>query len=187
MSKVYWGIDNVHYAVYDETTQEYSAPVKFPGAVSLGLSIEGEESTFYADNVKYFVQNSNNGYSADLEMATYTDKFKEDLLGFRIDSSGVLFEDADAQQKKFALLFQVKGDVAGKRFAYYNCIASRPSKTHSTQTESSEPETETSTLVISPIEIDNKLIVKSEIEPNETNAAIYQGWFADVYTGSSGE
>lgn len=185
MSKVFWGIDNVHYAIYDEQTKQYETPIALPGAVSLGLSIEGEESSFYADNIRFFTQNSNNGYSADLELATYISKFKKDVLGYIEDTNGVLFEKADGLQKKFALLFQVKGDISGKRFAYYNCTASRPSKTHSSQSESIEVETETSTLTMSPVVIDDELVVKSEIEPNESNATIYSGWFTTVYTGVS--
>ena len=85
MAKVKFGLSNVHYAVatIDDTTHAatYGTPVPFPGAVSMSLEAQGEQTPFRADNIDYWVGNSNSGYSGDLEMALITDAFRKDFSG----------------------------------------------------------------------------------------------------------
>ena len=113
-NKVKYGLKNVYYAVatIDASTHAatYSTPVAFPGAVSLSLDPEGELTPFRADNVDYWVGNSNNGYSGDLEMALITDSFRKDVLGYTDDDNGVLVENKDVEAVHFALMFQFEGD-----------------------------------------------------------------------------
>ena len=68
-NKIRYGLSNVYYAVATLGTNNsatYATPVALPGAVSLSLDAEGETSNFYADNIAYYVTNSNNGYSGSL-------------------------------------------------------------------------------------------------------------------------
>lgn len=187
MSKVYWGIEKVHYAILDETTGTYETPIPIQGAVNLGLSAEGDQVDFYADNIKYFNASSNNGYSGDLEMAKFTDQFLEDALGWTIDSNGAVAELSSAIQKPFALLFEIKGDTNNRRYVYYNVKASRPSRTHATQSESIEVGTETATLSIIPKAFDDVNYIGQYLEPSPTNATAYQQWFTTVYEPQAGE
>jgi len=88
-NKVKFGLKNVHYAAITETegVVTYAEPVKIPGAVSISLSAEGEESSFYADDIKYFNQFANNGYAGDLEMALIPDAFRVAVLGAHPDEA----------------------------------------------------------------------------------------------------
>lgn len=180
MSKVYWGLSNVYYSLYDETLKTFEEPKPIKGAVNLGLSIEGDSSDFYADNVKYFSVNANNGYTGDLELAKFTDEFKVDALGYIIDNRGGVAEVSDANQKPFALLFEIKGDVNGRRYVYYNTTATRPTRSHATEAGTREPKTETSTLTIIPHLIDGVNYVGYYLEPTPENAEDYQAWFTEV-------
>lgn len=182
-NKVTFGLSNVHIAFFtDEETPTYDTPVKVPGAVSFTPSTVGESSTFYADDGPYFVITSNNGYTADLEMANIPDSLKAQMFGWETDDNGMLVEVADGKPEPFALMGEVKGDKRNRRFAYYKCVANRPAKTETTKAETTTPNPDVIPLTISPIEIGEKKIVKGDLELSDTNATAYDGFYTAVYT-----
>lgn len=178
-NKVQFGLKNVHVAFLTEATLTYAAPVAIPGAVKLTLSPEGEETEFYADDIAYFTATSNQGYKGDLEAALIPDAVLAEALGWEVDSNGVLVEIADGAQKPFALLGEIQGDESGRRFAYYKCLAARPTNEHGTKGKSIEPNTQALTLTVSPIEIDGELVVKGKTTAT-TGAATYDAWYTAV-------
>lgn len=183
-NRVKYGLKNVYFAVatIDEMTNEatYATPKPWKGGVSLEFDAEGSTNKFRADNIDYWVGQSNNGYSGDLETALVPDDFRKDVLGDIEDSNGVLVEDAGAPTVHFALLFQFEGDVNATRHVLYNCTATRPSVSGSTTEEEIEPQTETVT--ITSVSIHNasldKDLVRGRIYQNE---AQYATWFSAVY------
>jgi phi13 family phage major tail protein len=180
-NKVTFGLDNVHIAfLVDGATPTWETPVKIPGAVRFAPEPQGEETTFYADNGPYFTYTSNNGYTAELEMANLPDDVLAEMLGWEIDSNGMLVETTDGTPKEFALLGQILGDKKNRRFVYYRCKASRPTAEHNTRGESVEPTTQTLNITILPIEINGKNVVRGVIELNDTNQAIYDAFFSTV-------
>ena len=187
-NKVKYGLKNVHYAVatIDETTNTatYGTPVAWPGGVSLSLDAEGDVTKFRADNIDYYVGQSNNGYSGSLESALVPDSFKKDVLGELEDANGVWVENAEAKTVHFALLFQFEGDQNAVRHVMYNCTASRPSVSGDTTDTSIEPQTETVDLTASPIHNASldKDLVKARIKQDE---AQYSSWFDAVYQPST--
>ena len=183
-NKIKFGLKNVYYAVATiaaDGSATYETPVAFPGAVSLSLDPQGENTPFYADNIVYWTGVSNTGYEGDLEIARVTDSFKTDVLGYLNSGNGLYVADANAQAVHFALMFQFEGDVKATRHVLYNCTASRPNIGGSTKEESVEPQTESVTIsartvYVSALDTD---IVKSET--NESTAtAVYDGWFTAV-------
>ncbi|MFE1630744.1 major tail protein [Brevibacillus reuszeri] len=186
-NKVTFGLEKVHIAFVDESAQDkpaWKAPIPIPGAVRWTPEAQGESSTFYADNTAYFVISSNNGYTGELEMALVPDTVLAEMLGWQIDSNGMLVEVSDAVPKKFALLGQVQGDQKNRRFVYYDCQASRPAKERKTKAESVEVTTEVLNLSVSPIDIGGKMLVKGDLELNDTNATAYDSFFTSVYKPS---
>lgn len=188
-NRIKYGLKNVYYAIAtiaDDNSATYDAPVAWPGAVSLSMDPQGENSPFYADNIVYWVGSANNGYEGDLEMARTIDSFKVDVLGYLEDANGILIENADPEVTHFALMFQFEGDVNATRHVMYNCTATRPSVSGETKGESIEPQTETSTITAVPIYNDNlkKDIVKAETTPN-SESSVYDGWFSRVYQPES--
>lgn len=139
---VRFGLKNVHFALYDEDKGKFEEPVKWPGAVSLSISPEGDSSTFYADDKAYYTVVSNGGYTGTLECAAVQDDVLTTLLGYKTDANGLVIEDADAVAKTFALLYEVDGNLDPTRFVMYNCTLARPSGDHSTKSDSVEPDTE---------------------------------------------
>lgn len=185
-NKIKYGLKNVYYAVATiaaDGSATYDTPVAFPGAVSLSLDPQGENTPFYADNIVYWVGVANTGYEGDLEIARVIDNFKTDVLGYQTDNKGVLVEDANANAVHFALLFQFEGDVKATRHVMYNCTATRPGASGSTKEDTVEPETESVTITATTIynaSYDTDIV---KAETNETtDTTTYSGWFEAVYT-----
>lgn len=180
-NKVLYGIEQCHVAKIIEQDGQitYGTPFAVPGAVGLSFDPEGEETPFYADNVKYFIASSNQGYTGDLELAITPTQFLTEILGRIEDENGAIFESADDKTARFALMFQGQGDKTGRRWVFFDCTATRPSRENSTKEDSVEVGTETMTITMSPRSTDKA--VMAYIEPNETNTTIYGAFFNSVY------
>ena len=186
-NKIKYGIKNVYFAVATIATNgsaTYSPPIAMPGAVSLSMNQNGESNPFYADNIVYYTSISNNGYEGDLELAKVPADFLKHVLGYTADTSGVLYEDANAPIVHFALMFQFEGDTHAKRHVLYNCTSQRPALSGTTKEASIDPQTET--IPISATSIYNstldKDIVKSSVTPTESTA--YNAWYSSVYSNA---
>lgn len=157
MSKIKYGLSNVHYAVLkDEKTLTYEKPKPIKGGVNLSLSAEGDKSTFYADNIAYYVTQVNNGFSGDLEIALIPDDFLIDVLGYKKSTStGMLVEVANAIPKTIALLFQFEEDANSRRVALYKVTVGRPAVNHATKTETIEPQTDTIPITVVPMSVND--------------------------------
>lgn len=171
-------------AVLSTTILGYETPIPIQGAVNLALDPEGEESTFYADNGPYFSFTANNGYTGDLELAKLPDAIAVPMLGYLLDDQGMVVEIAGGDQRPFALLCQYKGDKKNRKMVFYNCKASRPNEEHGTKEEGIEVDTQTLPLVIQPVEIGGKDVVKGAIElataASEQNTLAYNNFFYQV-------
>ncbi|MGR3774584.1 major tail protein [Bacillus paramycoides] len=182
-NKVAFGLKNVHYALYDikDGVVTFSTPIRLPGAVELTFDPRGDLIEFYADDMLYYAASNNQGYDGTLSIASIPEKFAIDALGEQLDEvDGVLNELADAKGKSFALLFEFDGDKKATRHVMYNCSASRPTLASKTKTNSAEPNTNELKFVSSPIELNEKRVVKTKTT-STTTQAIYDGWYNEVY------
>lgn len=182
-NKVKYGLKNVHYAVgtpADDGSFTYGTPVRIPGAVNLNLEAQGEATPFYADDITYFIGNSNSGYQGDLEVAKFPESFRKDVLGDKVDGNGIIYEDANAPVVHFALLFEFDGDVSATRYAMYNCTATRPAVGSTTKAENVEVQTETSTITSKAeyVPAVDTYIPKAYAEKTQTP---YVTWYETVY------
>lgn len=181
-NKVQYGLSNVYFAKVTSVSTTgvltYAAPKHIPGAVNLTLDAEGERNVFYADNIEYFVSESNNGYSGTLEMALLTDEFRTDILGETVTTSGIMVEHANVQPAEFALLGQFEGDDKASRIALFRVVCGRPGMGHATKEASIEPQTET--LNITALPRLNDFAVRAKCPQTATTA--YNAWFNAVAT-----
>lgn len=128
-NKVRFGLCNVHiFPIVKDNAEgtEYGEPFRLPGAVDLTIGAEGDETTFYADNMAYYNEFVNGGYSGDLEIALVPEKFETEILGLKKDKNGALIENIGAKPKSFALAFEFDGDKHPTRHVLYNVSTSRP-------------------------------------------------------------
>ena len=180
-NKVKFGLSNVHIAKITEAEGNitYGTPFAMPGAVGLNADPEGDTTTFYADNIKYYIATSNQGYSGDLELAIEPEQFLTEILGQIKDKNGALFENADDVTARFALMGEIEGDAKKRRFVYFDCTATRPKTENKTKEESTDPQTDTISITMSPRSTDKA--IKAVIEPSNENKAVYDTFFQKVY------
>ena len=185
-NKVTFGFRNVHVAFRtDDATPTWGTPIKVPGAVRFTPTTAGEDSTFYADDGPYFVVTTNEGYTAEIEMADIPDAVMKEMLGWVTDDNGMLVEDADAQPKNFALMGEIQGDDKNRRFVYYNCIAQRPNREHATKADTTTPVTNVMSMTIMPVTLGSgagaRRVVKGDMQLSESNTVQYNAFFDAVY------
>lgn len=187
MSKVKFGLKNVHYAlatIAADGTATYGTPVRIPGAVSLSMEPSGENTPFYADDSVYFTAPGATGYTGDLTIALVPDSFKKDCLGEDDSVEGVLIEAADASPKPFALMFEFTTDEKAQKHVLYNCTAKRPSIASNTKGESTEVQTEALNLTAS--SIFNAALGKSIVKAKaDDTAQAYDTWYTSVFQPAS--
>lgn len=194
-NKVKFGLKSAYYAVAtiaNDGSATFGTPKPLPGAVSLSLDPQGDNSAFRADNMDYYTSNGSNGYSGNLELALLPDDFRKDVLGEAVAGNGVQYEELRPPVVHFALLFQIEGDVKAARHTMYNCTATRPSVGSST-TESGAvtPVTDTLNISASSVYVSalEKDIVKGKVQQGDS---AYSDWFSAVTlpaatsSGSSG-
>lgn len=141
-NKISYGLSKLYYAkitaISNDGVPTYGTPVAIPGAVEISLDKEGDTYIKYADNVAYFTTAVNSGYSGSFTVTRLPDLFYTDCLGYKVDTTGALVEDADAASTAFALLFKFNGDESNTDYVMYNCIAERPSVASATKEDSIE-------------------------------------------------
>ncbi len=181
-NKVKFGLSNVYIAPITTSSTEgvtYGTPFHIPGAVNLTLDPEGEAADFHADNIKYFTDTANQGYSGSLEMALITDEFRTKILGETTDTNGAMFENKNDTITDFALGFQIDGDKQNRKFWYYNVSATRPSTNSQTVENSKEPVTDTLNITATPRISDGQ--VRTYLEESNENKTAYDSFFESVY------
>ena len=83
-NKVKFGLKNLYIAsvtVGEGNAITFGTPVSWPGSVSLTMDPQGESNPFYADDSKFYVSTSNDGYEVTVETALTPDWFSEQYLG----------------------------------------------------------------------------------------------------------
>lgn len=178
-NNVQFGLDHVYYAPL--INGEYGTPVPIPGAVNLSLNPVGEMEKFYADNVVYYVSNTNDGYDGDLEVAAFPQQMLQEIWGFILSQKDkVLTEMSDAPSVTFALLFRIIGDVTKSNYVMYACTGTRPGIEAKTLEKGKKtPTTQKSSLTAVPT-ADNKVFAKTTAG---TPKEIVDSWYTKVYTG----
>ncbi len=178
--KVLFNLKNAHYAKHKVTGEDgtitFDTPVAIPGSVSLSLDAEGEVTKFYADGIVYYVCQSNNGYSGDFEVAMFPEQMMLDIWGMTKSKNGLIVENANVKPASFALLFEVDGDTTGRKYVLYNCSATRPGIKANTKSETTDPDTQASTITVSPMADGT---IKAHTADDAAPATL-NGWYTSV-------
>lgn len=174
-NKVRYGLSNVHVGTVnmDDGTPTFGTPTAYPGAVSISMDPEGEQSTFYADNIAYYVTNTNNGYTGDLEMAYLYDWFEEQFLGSKESQEGMIVETSDNPTQMAYLMFQFEGDVNATKYIIYNMTFGRPALEGNTKEDTTEPNTTTIPFTSVPLVTEFGNVIKSKVPSTASNYATF--------------
>ena len=181
-NKVHYDLTNVYVAplTFDLETGEvtFGVPKRLIGAISMDLSAQGEQIKLRADAMDYYVVNGNNGYSGDLNMAMVPDWFREEYLGDTLSQQDkVLVENAKAETKPFAMLYEFLGDKSSRRHCLYNVTASRPNIKGENKENQKEADTESMTMTALPLP--NGYVKASTTK--DTPQSVYDNWVKAVW------
>lgn len=158
--------------------------LKLPGLRSFEAAANGETSKIRADGIDYIVVTSNNGYDLTLNFVQVDDAFKVKALGEVVDeSTGIQYENADAEPVPFALVGEFKGDRENIRFIYYNVTASRPNQNGDNKENMKEPDEESLTASASPLPVtingEDVNVVRGGIKKS-ANATTWEKFLTEV-------
>lgn len=181
-NKVVFGLSNVHYAIVTETMSEgeittsYGPVKKWPGAVNLSFSAEGNSKDFFADDRAYYHLSTNAGYTGSFESAMIPDDVLVEALGMkRVTEGGGIVEVADAESKYIALMFEVKGDASHRRYVFYRVSLTRPNV--DAETINDDKEVKTQSIDITATQRPDDGLIKYKVEETDEN---YKNFFGSV-------
>lgn len=142
--KVLFGFSNLYVGTYTDNngTVTLGEPVAVPGAVSYAAEPQGDQYTFYADNVAYYSSYTTGTYEGDLTVAMFDETFRTTFLGAVALADGGIAEIKNASKPNIYMMFQVNGDDAGRRVIFYNGTIGSITREYSTIEESVEVQTE---------------------------------------------
>lgn len=188
-NKVRFGISNLHIAFFAEDSApkapKWDAPIHVPGAVGFTPEPQSGQYTFRADNMAYYTTLDSDNYTGSLELALIPDAILAEMFGWVLDDLGGLLQVQGGEKKNFALMGQFEGDKSGRRFVYYNVTASIPAEQGTTKAETVTAQTQTMSIAMNPIELDEARIGTKYALPYdasaEGNAEVYNNFFDEVY------
>lgn len=181
-NKVTFGLKNVHYAVITDDGQKLTCgtPAALPGATELSLDASGDAIEFFADDVKYFNADNNQGYTGKLTVAKLTEAFEKDVLGVD-DTSGVSTENVKAKIKRIALMFEFDGDQKATRHLLFNVSLSRPGEGSKSKEDKIDTNTQELEFTAAPNPYTGDVKTKTN---SKTTDAVYDAWYTSVFSGT---
>ena len=174
-NKVRYGLSNVHVGTLtvEDGTPTFGVPKAYPGAVNMTLTAEGESSTFHADNIAYYVTNSNNGYTGELEMAYLYDWFETQYLGNEESNEGMVVEKSGTPEQAAYIMFQFEGDINATKYIIYNVTFSRPDIEGGTVEDTVEPNTTTIPFTSIPLVTEFGNVIRAKVPSTASNYATF--------------
>lgn len=135
---VEFGLSNVHVGTVSLSDGAYTfgTPAKYPGAVNLKMNSNFESTKVSADNIAYYIANSNLGYSNELEMVKEDVDFMKKYVGLQASEDGAIVESSNQRTQEFYIMFQIEGDESPTKYILYrNSLTDKPSYEHKTLEE----------------------------------------------------
>ena len=187
MARVRYGIKTLYYAIATDDGNgnlTYATPVHVAGAKSIDLSPAGDSLDEYADNVRWYHEETNQGYDGTLEFedTAAARVFTQTVLGRTVDTNGLTWENVADVVREFAVMveFSLTGGNAnetGIRFCFLRCVIGRPNLNGATSEASKNIQTNTVNITSMPRISDGA--VQTYCESTDTG---YANFFSAVPT-----
>lgn len=143
--KINFGLANLFIATYTEGTNgvgTLGTPLRIEGAKSITLEPQGDSNVEYADNMAYWSDYTDNGFSGTLTVEKFPDEFKEQFLGYKKTADGGLAQIKGATRKPAALIFEGEDDALKRRVLLVNVSLSGITREWKTTEDKVEASTE---------------------------------------------
>lgn len=145
-NKVLFGFSELYIGTYEvdgEGTVTLGTPYHQRGAVGYSPEAQGDNYTFYADNIAYYSSYTGGSFEGDLVIAKADDEFKKQFLGYVETAQGGLAQVKNAKKPSIYIAFQIEGDVESEKIIFYNGSLGDITREYATIEESVEVQTET--------------------------------------------
>lgn len=179
-NKYLFNLKNVHYAVTtvnEAGETSFSAVKRLPGTTKLTMELEQSQENNYSEGQVYFVTTTTAGYKGELTIYNVDPEFEKDVLGFKADSKGVVYEQTTLQPKEIALLFEIEGNGKPERHVMYRLQLTKPKFEFSTTTD----KTEAVNLEMEYTGLSDENGIGRAKTNAATDAETYNNWFKSVY------
>lgn len=176
MAKVKFGLSNLYFALRTEAEEgaiTYASPIKVPGAVSASIESESDTSTFYADNIPYYISNIKSSKTIELEVADLPRDILLKILGYVKAEGGGILETSNPNTPHFALLFQIETDEEARKYCFYNCTAVESDEEYNTTEDTVEPTTTTLSVTVAGDPVGEYVAYKQIAETGDANYAAF--------------
>lgn len=158
--------------VENNGTYTYGALQRINGVRSFSAEPQGEKYTLYADSQIYYTEETNNGYTATVEVVKIADTFKKILLGLSEDTTNKMLIEYSRQQNeppKFGMTAEFLSNEKSTIYVFYDCqVTKRPSLSAQTSEASINPQFETIEIQIAPRPYDNLVLAYTTQDTPET-------------------
>ena len=150
--KVLFGFSDLYFGTFTENEDgsvTMGEPYHQRGAVGYSPSEQGNNYTFYADNVPYFSYYTSGTYQGDLVVARFDREFRTKYLGEVELEDGGLAQVKNAIKPAIWMAFEIQGDKGPERIIFYNGSMGGITREYATIEENIEVKTESMPLTFS--------------------------------------
>ena len=176
------GCEQLHIAEVtkdDLSGTTFGTPVPIPSLISIDITDNTENITFYSDNTTEQVIPSFSGKEVSLELGYLTNELEAMISGNEF-VDGVLTQSIQATSKEYALMFRAPKSKGG--FSYvclYKGVLAREESNYKTKEDSIESSNVTLSGVFMPLVSNGKVAIKADSDEEQPSALI-STWFTKV-------
>lgn len=184
MSKILIGLDNFHYSLVSTDTSAgvtYVAPVALAGAVSVGVNLNSEVTTIFADDGPFDTAENMGQIELDITIVDCTQEDYAVLMGHTI-TGGVVQESVSDQPPDLAFGFRaLRSNSAYSYIWLLKGKFSKPEVKHETKADKLVFQTLTFKGKFTQRIYDRKYKITTRTDADDYTAAIGTAWFSSVY------
>ena len=176
------GCKNLHIAKLtkdDATGATWEQPVPVKSLISISITDQKENVTFYSDDSVEEVIPTFGSKEVSIELGNLTPEIEAMISGNTYEN-GVFVQDSNSVSKEYALLFRAPLSKGGFQYVcLYKGVLSRTESNYKSKEDSIEGQTVTLNGVFMPLVYNGNVAIKANSTDVEADATIKK-WFTEV-------
>lgn len=176
------GCQQLHIAevTKDDTTgATFETPMPVPAVISVDITDNSENVTFYSDDVVEQVIPAFSGKEVTIELGYLSHEIESKISGNTYEK-GVFIQNSNAVAKEFALLFRAPLSKGGYQYiCLYKGVLSRTESAYKSKEDSIEGQTVTLNGVFMPLQFNGNVAIKANSTDTDAEATTKE-WFKSV-------
>lgn len=180
------GVNSLYIAKLLTDNEEgatWEAPVRIPSVISLDITDNKEDVTFYSDDAVEQVLPAFSGSEVAIELGYLTNELEAIITG-NTYKDGMFMQNSDAIAENYALLFKAPKSKGGERYVcLYKGVLSRSEENYAGKGESIESSNVNLTGVFMPLDYNHNTKFKIDTDDEkltEAGKTLVKNWFTTV-------